>query len=118
MASVTLIFKKGDKKLLGYYRPISLTSAVGKLLESIIRDKIVSYLESHSLIEDSQHGFCNKRSCLSNLLTFYNDIFLVYDVTKSLDVVYLVFQKVFNKVLHHKLLHKLKQLGIDGKVHQ
>ena len=90
-ANVTPIFKKGDKKIPGNYRPISLTSVVGKLLESIIREKIVRYLESHSLIGDSQHGFRNKRSCLSNLLTFYNDLFSDYDVAKSLDIVYLDF---------------------------
>ncbi len=47
-----------------------MTSVVGKMLESIIRDKIVRYLESYSLIRDSQHGFRYKRSYLSNLLTF------------------------------------------------
>ncbi len=115
---MTPIFKKGDKKIPGNYRPISLTSVVGKLLESIIRDKTVSYLESHSLIGDSQHGFRNKRSCLSNLLTFYNDLFSDYDVTKSLDIVYFEFQKAFDKVPHHKLLYKFKQIGIDGQVNQ
>ncbi len=58
-ANVTSIFKKGDRNTSGNYRPISFTSVVGKILESIIRDKIVRYLES--LIRDSQHGFRNKR---------------------------------------------------------
>ena len=52
-ANVTPIFKKGDRSIPGNYRPISLTSVVGKMLESIIRDKIVSYLEQHTLIRDS-----------------------------------------------------------------
>ncbi len=51
-------------------------------------------------------------------MTFNNDLFSDYDVTKSLDIVYLDFQKAFNKVLHHKLLYKLKQRGIDGQVNQ
>ncbi len=63
-ANVTPIFKKGDKRIQGNYKPLSLASVVGKLLESIVRDKIVSYLESHSLIKDSKHGFRNKRSFL------------------------------------------------------
>lgn len=40
------------------------------------------------------------------------------DERKSLDVVYLDFQKTFNKTPHQKLLYGIKQLGIDGKVHQ
>ncbi len=85
------------------------------MLESIIRDKTVRYLESYSLIRDSQHGF-SYRSYLSNLLTFYNDLFSVPDITRSLDIVYLDFQKVFNKVPHNKLMFKVKQLGIVGNV--
>ncbi len=87
------------------------------MLESIIRDTIVSYLERYSLISDSQHGFRHKRSCLSNLLTFYNDLLHAQDNTKSLDIVYLDFQKVFDKAPHNKLMFKVKQLGINGKVH-
>ncbi len=90
--------KKGDRNTPGNYRPITLTSVVGKMLESIIRDKVVAYLKSHSLIRDWQDCFRNKRSCLSNLLTFYNDIFLAHGITRSWDIVDLDFQKAFDKV--------------------
>ena len=56
-ANVTPMFKKGDRKLPENYRPISLTSVVGKVLESIIRNQIVNFIECHSLIRDTQHGF-------------------------------------------------------------
>ncbi len=84
------------------------------MLESLIKDKIVSYLERHSLIRESQPGFRNKRSYLSNLLSFYNDLFLAQDTARSLDIVYLDFQKAFDKVPHRKLMFKVKQLQIDG----
>ncbi|MCP3679103.1 MAG: reverse transcriptase family protein [Gammaproteobacteria bacterium] len=117
LADVTPIFKKGDRKLPGNYRPISLTSVVCKLLESIIRDKIVKHLEHHNLIRDSQHGFRNKRSCLTNLLEFYNKLFHIHDQTKTLDIIYLDFQKAFDKVPHNKLLTKVKALGIIGNIY-
>ena len=116
-ANVTPIFKKGDRSSPGNYRPISLTSVVGKLLESVIRDKLVDFLERNNLIKDSQHGFRQKRSCLSNLLTFYNELFTEFDNTRSLDIVFLDFQKAFDKVPHAKLLLKIKELGITGKLH-
>lgn len=81
-------------------------------LLSIIRDKIVRHLQSHSLIGDSQHSFRNNRSYLPSLLIFYNDL-LVYDSIRSLDIVYLDFQKAFDKDPHHRLLYKLKKIGID-----
>ncbi len=87
------------------------------MLQSVIRDKIVRYLESYSLIRDSQHGFRYKRPCFSNLLTVYNNLFSVHDITRSLDIVYLDFQKAFDKVPHNELMFKVKQLGIAGNVH-
>ncbi len=47
----------------------------------------------------------------------YNDLFSVHDITRSLDIVYLDFEKAFNKVPHNKLMFKVKQLGIASNVH-
>ena len=117
LANVTPIFKKGDKSHPSNYRPISLTSVICKLMETIIRDNIVKHLEQNNLLNDSQHGFRNKRSCLTNLLDFFYDIFKMYDESKAVDVIYLDFQKAFDKVPHKRLLAKIKAHGIDGKVY-
>ena len=62
LANVTPLFKKEDKSNPGNYRPIGLTSVVCKLMESILRDKIVEFFEKNNIIRDSQHGFRNKPS--------------------------------------------------------
>lgn len=116
LANVTPILKKGSKSLPSNYRPISLTSVVCKMLETLIRDKLVNHLEKNKLIRDTQHGFRNKRSCLTNLLDFLYDVFSCYDESKAVDVIYLDFQKAFDKVPHKRLLVKLRAHGIDGKV--
>ena len=118
LANVTPIHKKGDKSIPGNYRPISLTSVVGKLMETIIRDKVVYHLEENKLIHDSQHGFRNKRSCLTNLLDFFNDVYNMYDDTGSVDVIYLDFQKAFDKVPHNRLLDKVRAHGVSGNIHR
>ena len=115
LANVTPIQKKGDKSLPGNYRPISLTSVVCKLMETLIRDKLVSFLDDNNLIKNSQHGFRNKRSCLTNLLDFFNDVFNMYDETKAVDIIYLDFQKAFDTVPHKRLIIKLKSHGVAGK---
>ena len=115
-ANVTPIFKKGNKCEAGNYRPISLTSVVIKILERIIKDKITSFLDRHKLIIDSQHGFRNSRSCLTNLLEFYNYIFSNYDERVPSDIIYLDFKKAFDTVPHKRLLIKLKAHGMGDQL--
>ena len=78
-ANVTPIFKKGDKKKPGNYRPVSLTSTLSKLMETIIRDEIINYLNTNSLFVDNQYGFRKGRSCESQLLD------VLEEWTKELD---------------------------------
>ena len=65
-------------------------------METIIRDKLVSFLVEDIMFNNSQHSFCNKRSCLMYLLDFYNDVFYINYETKVVDIIYLDFQKVFD----------------------
>ena len=115
-ANVTPIFKNGNRYEATNFRPISLTSVVGKLLESVIRDRIVSHLELNNLIKDSQHGFRRARSCLTNLLEFFHKMICVYDESKAVDVIYLDFKKAFDTVPHERLLMKVKAVGVKGKI--
>ena len=104
------------KKLACNYRPISLTSIIGKLMETILRDQIVKHLESYNLINDSQHGFRRGRSCLTNLLYFYEEVHDLLDNKKPVDIIYLDFEKAFDKVPHKLLIAKLKSHGINGGI--
>ena len=67
---------------------MSLTSILGKILESIIKDNIVEHLDKFSLIRTSQHGFTKGRSCLSNLLDFMEGVTKYLDEGQSVDKVY------------------------------
>jgi len=67
-ANVTAIFKKGDKASPCNYRPVSLTSQVCKILESIVKDYNLDHIRRFGLIKETQHGFVKNRSCLTNLL--------------------------------------------------
>ena len=73
-------------------------------------------METNKLVFESQHGFRNKKSCLTNLLEFTKYVSDWVDEGKPVDVVYLDFQKAFDKVPHERLMVKLESLGIRGKV--
>ena len=72
-AVVTAIFKKGKKTDPGNYRPVSLTSVISKIMESIVRDAIVDHLMKNDLITDDQHGFVPDRDCITQLLSCIED---------------------------------------------
>ena len=82
-ALVTPLFKKGKKNSVTNYRPISLTSQVGKPLEQIIKNSVSVYLESNNLISEAQHGFRKGKSTKSNLLEFQNVLYKLVDDKKS-----------------------------------
>lgn len=115
-ANVTPLFKKGDTRKPGNYRPVSLTSVVGKLLESIIVDKLAAHLEGNNLLKNSQHGFRRHRSCLTNLLEFFHEVFTEHDRCKAVDVIYMDFQKAFDKVPFRRLISKVRAIGIQGEI--
>jgi ribonucleases P/MRP protein subunit RPP40 len=115
-AGVTPLFKKGKKSDVQNYRPVSMTSIVCKIMESIIKDKIVGHLERGDLIRDSQHGFTRGRSCLTNLLEFFEEVTLHLDEGKPFDIMYLDFSKAFDKVPHQRLFKKLWAHGISGQI--
>ncbi len=109
--------QKGDHRGLAQnYRPIALTSHIIKLFEKVLRKKIVQYLEENNLLNDSQHGFRQGRSCLSQLLAQYDKIVSLMEKGLNVDTVYLDFSKAFDKVDHLIVIEKLSLLGIGGKI--
>ena len=116
IANVTPLFKKGNRSDAGNYRPVSLTSIPCKIMESIIRDHICAYLNDKGYITNKQHGFVPRKSCATNLLESQDFITKCFAQKKCLDVFYADFEKAFDRVSHPKLLFKLKEIGITGKL--
>ena len=110
-ANITPIYKKGNKMQPLNYRPVSLTSVVSKVMESLIKQDILLHLTTNELIRDAQHGFRAKRSCMTNLLTYLDDIVNAIDNRENVDVNYLDCEKVFDRVPHQRLMTKLEVQG-------
>ena len=106
-AYVTPIHKKGSKANCSNYRPVSLLSCVGKLLEKCIQKHIVNYLMTNNIITDSQSGFTQGDSTIYQLLGIYDDFCGALDKNIRTQAIFFDISKAFDKVWHRGLLHKL-----------
>ncbi|KAF1595969.1 UNVERIFIED_CONTAM: hypothetical protein FQV16_0016447, partial [Eudyptes robustus] len=114
LANVTPIYKKGQKEDPGNYRPVSLTSVLEKVMEQMILSAITRHIQGNQVIRPSQHEFMKGRSCLTNLISFYDQVTCLVDEGKAVDVVYLDFSKAFDTISHSILLEKMAAHGLDS----
>jgi hypothetical protein len=115
-AYVSAIYKNGKRDLGQNYRPISLTCIACKIMESIIRDKIMHHMKSNDLFSHKQYGFINGRSTTLQLLKCMEIWCDILDSGGIVDVVYLDFAKAFDTVPHNRLLGKLYSYGIRDPI--
>jgi hypothetical protein len=102
-ANVSPIHKKGGRGSVGNYRPVSLTSLISKIMESLLKNSIIEFLEKINLIHNSSYGFRNGRSFLSNLFTFLDKVIKDIEDRNCVDIKAF---KAFDKVPHLRLLNK------------
>ena len=114
VATIIPIFKKGNKSSPCNYRPVSLTSVVSKVFESIIREGMLEHLFNNNLMSPCQHGFLPRKSCMTQLLCALDDWTETLDSGNSVDVLYLDFKKAFDSVPHERLLKKIYAYGFRG----
>ena len=115
-AEVVPIFKKGKRDDPGNYRPVSLTSVCGKIMEKIVRKEIVDHLERNEVISDVQHGFVQGKSCQTQLLTVIEEWTKWMEERKPFDCLYFDYRKAFDSVPHMRLMRKIESCGITGQV--
>jgi len=81
-------------------------------MEQLILEVIIKQVKEKKVIS-SQHGFTKGKSCLTNLIAFYDGMTGWVDEGRAMDAVYLDFSKAFDAVSHNILLGKLRKCGLD-----
>ena len=99
------------------YRPIALTSHFGKLLESILTNRLNHILEDRKIISSDQSGFRNKRQCLDQLARLVSEVNKCRKLNKQTAAIFLDLEKAYDQLLRGGALEELKKAGITGQMY-
>ena len=108
------LYKKRASNLPSNYRPISLLSCIGKLMERLVYKRIYNHLTVNNLIYKNQSGFLRGHSTVYQLIDIFHQICQSIDSKMYTCMIFCDISKAFDMVWHQGLLFKLKQSGIDG----
>ena len=114
LAKVIPIFKEGNKQVLENWRPISITPCVAKVVERIVKKRLVSFLNRHGILSKYQFGYRAQHSTTHAILNICDNIINNFDKQKHTVSIFLDLSKGFDCVNHQILLKKLHHYGIRG----
>ena len=113
-ANVSPIHKKNDKQDVNNYRPISLLSCVGKLLERIVFMRLYEFCITNDLLTWRNSGYKHQDSTINQMVFICHKIYEALSSGSDVCLVSLDASSAFDRVWHKGLLHKLRSIGVCG----
>lgn len=113
-ALVTPIYKNGDRDKITNYRPISVLPTLSKILERILNNNLINFLESHNIIANNQFGFRAGISTDDALIALTNSVVKQVDSKRKCIGIFLDLTKAFDSVSVPILISKLEEVGVRG----
>jgi hypothetical protein len=115
-AFVSPILKKGNCTLVENYRPISLTCVACKIFEHVLKDALLQHFRVNNILSKMQYGFLAGHSTCSNLLEALNDWTNNLKNGYGTRIVFVDIKRAFDSICLNKLIFKLSNAGVNGKV--
>ncbi len=109
----TPVYKSGDINI-NNYRPITVCSNLSKILEKVVRDRVIEYLKRIKLLNTSQFGFRANHSTNHAIINLTETTLEGLENNLKVGGVYLDIAKAFDSVNFDILLSKLEYYGFRG----
>ncbi|KAL4144146.1 hypothetical protein QTP88_006372 [Uroleucon formosanum] len=98
------------------YRPITLLNTMAKILEKIINNRLIWFLEKNKLISNIQSGFRRSRSTLDNLVTIHSKINKTFATNQYLGMICLDITKAYDTIWRHRVIQILSKIISNGNM--
>ena len=114
LSSIKPIHKKNNINIISNYRPISILSQLSKILEKIIYNRLMQFIQNNNIINTTQYGFIKKHNTTQATLDIYNHIMENKKENKAINTLFLDLSKAFDTIEHSIIISKLDKYGIRG----
>lgn len=108
------LYKKNEKTNPTNYRPIALLSIFSKIIEKVVKCRLVNYLDNLQFFSNKQYGFRSKRNTSDALLNFMTQVYEEVNKGKCSAGIFVDVMKAFDTVDHEILLSRMYDAGVRG----